>query len=137
MDEDSLVEPLILYDGVCGLCHRSVRFLLKVDAHQRLTFAPLQGDTAARARLRYPQIPAGLDSVVLIDDGRVHLRSRVFTVGARHLPYPWRLAYLGRFFPAFIADILYRFVARIRYRVWGKHDVCAIPSPEERARFLE
>ena len=136
MGEDALVEPLLLYDGVCGLCHRTVGFLLKVDAEGKFSFAPLQGETAARARAMYPTIPEGLDSVVLIDQGRVYLRSRAFTMGARHLGYPWRIGYLGRFFPAFLMDLLYRFVARIRYRVWGKYDVCQIPSPEERARVL-
>jgi len=133
---DILDGPLVLYEGVCGLCHHSVRFLLRVDRDEKLMFAPLQGETAQRARERYPNIPDGLDTVVLIDEGRAHLRSRAFTVGARHFHWPWRIGYVGRFFPAFLGDLVYRFVARIRYRVWGKHDVCALPSPEERARFL-
>lgn len=83
----------MLYDGVCGLCSRTVRWLIAHDRDGALRFAPLQGSTTAALRATYPGIPQNLDSVVLIDGGRMHLRSKVFLYGARHLTRPWCWAY--------------------------------------------
>jgi predicted DCC family thiol-disulfide oxidoreductase YuxK len=128
---------LVLYDGLCGLCHRTVRFLLRVDRAHKLMFAPLQGTTAEALRRQYAELEqADLDSVIFVDAGRVFVRSRALVMAASHLPAPWRYAKVLRFVPALIADLAYRFVARIRYRIWGRFDRCTSPSPEERARFL-
>jgi predicted DCC family thiol-disulfide oxidoreductase YuxK len=127
---------IVLYDGVCGLCSRSVKFLVKRDRARVLRYAPLQGETAAALRAQYPQIPEELSTVVLVDDGRVHLRSKAFLYVSRYLTRPWRWGYAFRWFPAFLADLGYRVVAHFRYRIWGKKDACEIPAPEERALFL-
>lgn len=127
--------PVVLYDGVCGLCHRSVRFLRKRDRNQ-VWYAPLQGETAAQLRAEHPQIPETLESVVLVDRGRVHLRSKAFLYGARYLTRPWRWAYHLRWMPALLLDLLYRLIARVRYRVWGKLDACALPTADQRAQLL-
>ena len=128
--------PLVLYDGVCGLCSRSVRFLIKRDRDKVLRFAPLQGETAAAMRARYPEIPETLESVVLIEDGRAHLRSKAFLHVSRYLTRPWRWGWYFRWMPGFLLDLGYRLIARFRYRIWGKTDTCELPAPEERARFL-
>lgn len=127
--------PVVLYDGECGLCQRSVRFLLARDRRQ-LWYAPLQGETAAALRTRHPEIPQTLESVVLVDAGRVHLRSKAFFHVARYLTRPWRWAYYLRWLPAVVLDLGYRFIARIRYRVWGKYDSCQRPTADERAQLL-
>lgn len=127
--------PLILYDGVCGLCGRTVRWLLRRDGG-RLWYAPLQGETAERLRARYPRIPRELDSVVLVEDGRVYLRSKVFLHVARHLTRPWRWLHHLRWFPALLVDPAYWLVAKLRYRLFGKYDACRLPTTDERARFL-
>jgi predicted DCC family thiol-disulfide oxidoreductase YuxK len=127
--------PIVLYDGVCGLCQRSVQFLLARDRRQ-LWYAPLQGETAAALRAIHPEIPATLESVVLVDDGRVYLRSKAFLHVARYLTAPWRWAYHLRWLPAFLLDLGYRLVARVRYRIWGKFDACRLPSADERAQLL-
>ena len=128
--------PIVLYDGVCGLCSRSVRFLIKRDHARRLRFAPLQGETAARLRAEHPAIPETLESVVLVEDGRAHLRSKAFLRVSRHLTRPWRWGWYFRWMPAFLLDLGYRLIAAVRYRIWGKVDLCELPAPEERARFL-
>ena len=128
--------PIFLYDGVCGLCHRSVRFLLHADRHKRLMFAPLQGETAARLRQQYSEFPKDLDSVVLIDNDRVAFRTKAFIMASYHLPYPWHAMYWFRWVPAWVTDPLYRLVARFRYRFFGKLKNCGIPSREDRERFL-
>jgi len=131
------VEPVVLYDGVCGLCARSVRFILRKERDHDLRFAPLQGATAAALRARFPQIPTTLESVVFISGGRVHLRSKAFLHVASHLRAPWRWAHAFRWFPGFLGDLGYRLIAAIRYRVWGKVDACELPAPAHRARLLD
>jgi predicted DCC family thiol-disulfide oxidoreductase YuxK len=127
--------PVVLYDGECGLCHRSVKFLIARDRGQ-LYYAPLQGETAAALRARHPEIPTTLESVVLVDAGRVHLRSKAFLFGARYLTRPWRWAYALRWLPGFVLDLGYRVVARLRYRIWGKLDRCQRPNVEQQAKLL-
>jgi predicted DCC family thiol-disulfide oxidoreductase YuxK len=126
----------MLYDGECGLCDRSVQWILRHDPDGLFRFAPLQGETAARLRGLHPEIPDELSTVVLVERGRVHLRSRAFMVAARHFPYPWKVLSWLRVVPAVLADVLYRLIARLRYRIWGKVDACRVPSPAERERFL-
>ncbi|HWM87526.1 MAG TPA: DCC1-like thiol-disulfide oxidoreductase family protein [Kofleriaceae bacterium] len=127
---------IVLYDGVCGLCHRMVRWLMAHDHLDRFHYAPLQGDTATRLRAMHPEIPDDLDSVVYVEEGRVHLRSKVFLHAARHLGWPWRWAHHLRWLPAFLLDPLYWIVARVRYRVFGKYESCQLPAAEERERLL-
>lgn len=138
-DHDPASDPragLVLYDGVCGLCHRSVQLLLRVDRDQALMFAPLQGETAAALRSRHPEVPTNIDTVVYIEGGRVHLRSRAFVRLARRLPYPWKLVSWLWVVPRPLADVVYGLVARVRYRLFGKLDACGVPDPAQRARFL-
>lgn len=133
-----VVEPadLVLYDGVCGLCHRTVRFLLAHDRAGTLRFAPLQGETAAALRRRHPELPAGLDSVVYVSGGRIHRRSKAFLHLARHLDRPWRWAYGLRWLPAPLLDPLYWLIARSRYRLFGRYPTCQRPSPAHDAQLL-
>jgi predicted DCC family thiol-disulfide oxidoreductase YuxK len=136
-DQLSTLPPrIVLYDGVCGLCHRTVRWLLARDREGRFRFAPLQGETAALLRARHPEIPKNLDSVVFVEEERVHLRSRAFVHAARHLGRPWRWAYVLRIIPAPLLDLAYRLIARIRYRVWGRFDECRVPDAAERERLM-
>jgi predicted DCC family thiol-disulfide oxidoreductase YuxK len=135
-DAGALPPRIVLYDGVCGLCNRAVQWLLDRDPAGHLCFAPLQGQTAAALRARHAEIPVALETVVFVEDGRVHLRSKAFLHAARHLRGPGRwLAWL-RWLPAWPMDVIYRLVARIRYRVWGKYDACRLPTTDEQARLL-
>ncbi len=129
-------QPVVLYDGSCGLCHRSVKFLLRHERDAELMFAPLQGPTATALRAQYPEIPTDLDTVVLVEGGHARLRSKAILYISHHLRAPWSWAYAMRWLPAVIGDLSYRVIAALRYRVWGRADECALPSPEQRARFL-
>ena len=95
-------------------------------------------DTTAATKATYPA-PNFWASVWLVATREIisRLRSKAFLHVARHLTRPWRWAYAFRWFPGFILDLFYRFIARIRYRVWGKLDACELPAPDQRARFLE
>ena len=128
--------PIVLYDGVCGLCSSAVRWLIDHDRERILRYAPLQGETAAALRAQHPRIPEGIDTVVLVDDGKVYLRSKAFLYISRYLTRPWRWGWYLRWFPGFLLDLGYRLVARVRYRIWGKKESCELPAPEQRALFL-
>jgi predicted DCC family thiol-disulfide oxidoreductase YuxK len=131
------VDPeLVLYDGTCGLCAKSVRWILHHERDHDLKFAPLQGETVQALRARYPNIPATVDTVIYIANGKAYLRSKAFLHAAKHLRAPWRWAFAFRWFPGFLLNVGYRFIAAIRYKVWGRVDACELPSPEQRARFL-
>jgi predicted DCC family thiol-disulfide oxidoreductase YuxK len=130
------VKPIVLYDGTCGLCHKSVKWILKHERDHEIQFAPLQGPTAAELRAKHPQIPENVDTVVLVENDQARLRSKAFMYISRHLRAPWRWGYAFRWLPAFLLDLGYRFIAAIRYRIWGRADMCDLPSPEHRVRFL-
>lgn len=127
-------ERIVLFDGVCGLCNRFVDRLLNVDRKGELRFAPLQGSTAQE------RLPAGMadamESVVYLRDNVVIQRSDaalwiVIDLGG------WRAMYRALFiFPRPVRDGVYAWIARNRYRWFGKRDTCRLPTPEERPRFL-
>lgn len=134
---------LVFYDGVCGLCNRLVQFLLKRDSRGVLRFAQLQGDLARKELVAHGYDPADLDSVFVIADWgssrqRVLKTSRAVLHASSRLGGAWGIAArIGQIVPTAIADRVYRFVARRRYRVFGKFDACPLPRPEWRERFLE
>lgn len=113
-----------------------MQWLLNRDGAGKLCFAPLQGETAARLRARHPEIPATLESMVYVEEGRVYLRSMAFLHASRHIRRPWRWIAWLRWLPAFPMDLIYRLVAYIRYPVWGKYDACRLLTTRERARLL-
>ncbi|WP_394842941.1 DCC1-like thiol-disulfide oxidoreductase family protein [Pendulispora brunnea] len=136
MTERALPPRIILFDGVCGFCDALVQWLVRVDRARALRYAPIQGETAARLRAMHPEIPAGVDTVIFVDEGTVHLRSRGILASMGYLPRPWRWARFLRWIPRAFSDAVYRLVARFRYRIFGKLEVCRVPSPEERELFL-
>ena len=130
------MEPsVLLFDGVCNLCSRLVRFVLDRDREERFRFASLQSETGRRYLAEHG-LPEDLDTMVLIEGGRAYVRSTAALRTARRLGLPWRLLYPLVLIPPFLRDPAYRLLARNRYRWFGKSDVCSIPTPDERARFL-
>ena len=120
--------PVILFDGVCHLCNGMVRFVLRRDAAGVFDFAPLQGEFA-RGRFN-------LDSLVLLDAGKVYAaEDAVLRILAR-LRWPWPLvARIARLAPRAVRSWVYRLVARNRYRWFGKHETCALPPTGSEGRF--
>ena len=132
---------LILYDGVCGLCNGMVRFILPRDRRERFRFAPLQGETARRVLRKFDRTPEDLDTFYVIADfegdaARMFERDRasIFVLGS--LGFPWFLAAAFRILPGFVRRWGYNYIARRRYRWFGKFETCPLPAPEHRHRFL-
>jgi predicted DCC family thiol-disulfide oxidoreductase YuxK len=129
---------IFFYDGVCGLCDRTVHFLLTRDRRDRLRFAPLQGQVAAEMLPPLGGRPEDLNTMYLVTrDGRLLQKSRAVLFAVAALGGAWSLVSVFKIVPRPLADAVYSFVARVRYRLFGKYEACAIPSREERARFLE
>jgi predicted DCC family thiol-disulfide oxidoreductase YuxK len=133
---DDLPQRILLYDGQCGLCDRFVQWVLGRDPGGTFHFAALQGETAARLRVRHSEIPEGLETAVLVDQGEVLLRSQaVFRVLALMGGLWGVLAWL-RVLPVGWTDPGYRWVASVRHRLKGGAASCRLPGPGEAARFL-
>ena len=134
--------PVLLYDGLCGFCDGTVQFILERDRHGTLRFATLQGDFARGVMARHPGV-AGVDSLVLVEPdvaaGRenVYVRSEGALRVARYLGGAWHLARVVAIVPRPLRDWAYDAFARIRYRVFGRYDSCPVPTPEQRARFID
>lgn len=128
-------EPVVLFDGTCNLCNGSVQFIIDHERTPTLKFASLQSD-AARALLGTELPPGDPESVMLVEDGRTYSHSTAALRIARYLRAPWRWLAALVVVPRFLRDAVYRFIARNRYRWFGKSETCRVPTPELRARFL-
>lgn len=133
--------PLVLFDGVCNLCNGAVLFIIDREPRGILRFASLQSD-AGRAALRRAgsALAEGSDepdTIVFLEAGRMFERSTAALRIARYMRWPYRALYALLLVPRPLRDLVYRFVARHRYRWFGKSDACRVPTPELRARFVE
>jgi len=127
---------IVFFDGVCGLCNHAINFLMARDQHRRLRFAPLQG-VAAR-ELVPDEVRSKLDTFVFSDQGRLFYRSTALArILMRIGGLWWLIGALLWLIPAPLRNLGYRCVARVRYRLFGKHESCRLPTAEERALFLE
>lgn len=129
--------PVILFDGVCNFCNSSVQFIIRRDPAGRFRFAALQSD-AARQLLTGRGIDTHeLDSIVLIDNGRGYTESTAALRIARRLKGWPKLAAPLMIIPRPLRDEVYRWLARHRYRWFGKRESCMLPTPNVRQRFLD
>jgi predicted DCC family thiol-disulfide oxidoreductase YuxK len=133
---------LVLYDGVCGLCDRFVRFLIRIDRGDRLRFAALQGAIGRAVVAENGRTAQALSTVLVIADygtpeARLLERSEAALFAIASVGGPWRSAAALRLVPRFLRDAIYDFVARTRYRIFGRFDACPLPSKATRAKFLE
>lgn len=134
--------PIVFYDGVCGLCQRSVRFLLARDRTRRFRFAALQSDFAHATLAAHGRDVSDLDTMyLLLDHGgpgeRLLENSDAALTSVALLGGIWRLAAWARALPRGWRDAAYAVLVRNRYRLFGRFDRCQIPPPEIRDRFLD
>ncbi len=132
---------LVLYDGVCGLCSRLIQFLLEHDHRSVFRFASLQSATGRAMVERFGGNPDDLTSVRVVanyrDEARMFSRSSAALFVARELGWPWKAAAVMGVMPTAILDHIYNLVARTRYALFGRLDVCLTPRPEFRHRFID
>jgi predicted DCC family thiol-disulfide oxidoreductase YuxK len=128
-------EGVVLFDGYCHLCDRSVQFVLDHDRRRVFRFAPSQSPGAAPflARCGLGSAPG---TIVFVERDSWSVRSSAAIRMARRLGLPWSLATIALIVPAPLRDVAYRVIARNRLRWFGQRDTCRIPTPEETGQFL-
>ncbi|KZR56801.1 thiol-disulfide oxidoreductase DCC family protein [Bacillus badius] len=129
------MHPVILFDGECNFCDSSVQFIIKNDPQGLFHFASLQSDTGQEL-LNKHNVPSDIDSMILIEGDKVYYKSAAALRICRHLRGAWKLLYAFIIVPRPIRNAAYDFIAKNRYKWFGKKESCMLPSPSVRARFI-
>jgi predicted DCC family thiol-disulfide oxidoreductase YuxK len=129
-------DDVILYDGVCVFCSRWVQFVIARDSAKRFRFTPIQSAYGTRLAQAFGIDPQDPDSNAVVHGGKAHLKSDAALTVLSNLPgWGWARALFA--VPKPLRDAVYGLVARNRYRIFGRFDVCFLPDPELRKRVLE
>ena len=132
-----LDKPILLFDGVCNLCNSSVQTIIALDKNKLFRLAALQSPTGQHLLKKFNLPTSELSSVVMIDHQKAYLRSDVPLEVMRQLGGLWQLLYVFKIIPRFIRDGIYNWIARNRYRWFGKQEACMMPTPDIKQRFLD
>ncbi|MDC0104823.1 DCC1-like thiol-disulfide oxidoreductase family protein [Bacteroidia bacterium] len=126
---------IVLFDGVCNLCNRSVDFIIRNQKSHKLQFASLQSDVGKSIvnKSGLDEIP---DSVMLYVDGKLLVRSDAALAISTYLKRPYVYGIIFKYVPKILRDSVYNLIAKNRYRWFGKKETCRVPSADERERFL-
>ncbi len=127
---------MVLFDGFCNLCSRSVDFIIRRDPRGRFRFGSLQSAEARELLSRFGAEPDTFDSIVVVQGDAISMHSDAIIEIARRLGFPWRIFAAARIVPRPLRDAVYRWVAKHRYRWFGRRSACRVPSPDEAERFL-
>jgi predicted DCC family thiol-disulfide oxidoreductase YuxK len=127
---------IVVFDGECAFCDRSVKWISNHDPVMRFRFAARQSSAGQRLLAEHGLPPEGIESLILIDGPTLATHSTAVLQIAKRLRFPWKLAAPFLLVPRPIRDFFYRAVAKRRYRIAGKLPVCSLPTPEQRARIL-
>ncbi|HMV77075.1 MAG TPA: DCC1-like thiol-disulfide oxidoreductase family protein [Leptospiraceae bacterium] len=128
---------IIMFDGVCNLCNAAVNFLIDHDSQDVFRFVSLQSDTGKSLLEKSPLNIQNIDSVVVIDKNEYYIKSTAVFKIAHFLPFPFSIIKMGRVLPVSFSNRIYDLIASSRYSLFGKKDVCRMPTPEIRAKFLD
>jgi predicted DCC family thiol-disulfide oxidoreductase YuxK len=129
--------PIVLFDGVCGLCEASVQFIIDHDPKARFRFAPLQSEVGRRLLTQHHLDASALDTLVMIEEGRAYVRSTAALRIGMQLGNGYALlAEVLVVIPEPLRDAVYSWIARNRYRWFGNRDSCRVPTFDVAARFL-
>ncbi|MBT2642257.1 thiol-disulfide oxidoreductase DCC family protein [Bacillus sp. ISL-41] len=129
------MQPVILFDGVCNFCDASVQFILDRDDKELFRFASLQSDAGQELLQKY-NVPDDVDSMILIEKGKVYYKSSAALRISRHLRGAWKLLYVFMIVPPPIRNVVYDLIAKNRFKWFGQKDSCMLPPPNVRKRFL-
>jgi len=128
--------PIVLFDGICNYCNAMVNFAIRNDKKAILKFAPLQSEAGNRLKEEY-KIAPGIDSVILIEKGKVYTYSDAAIRIAKYLRWPAKTFYSFIIVPKIIRQPFYKWIARNRYKWFGKKEECMVPTPDVKSRFLD
>ena len=137
MSTSEVQNPVILFDGVCNLCNRSVQFIINRDPSGIFRFAPLQSETGKNLLSKFDLPNDKFDSIILVENNEYYLRSTAALKILQRLGALWKIVYVFMLVPRPVRDYIYDIVARNRYKWYGKRAQCMIPSEDIKGRFLE
>ena len=129
-------QHIVIFDGLCILCNGAVNFIIKRDPNAIFVFTPIQSDLADKLMRDHQIISAEIDTFLLIKNGKAHIRTDAALEITKDLSGLWFLFRVFRIIPPSLRDILYRLIAKNRYKLLGKRDECMIPTQEFRERFI-
>ena len=129
-------KAILIFDGVCNFCNGSVTFVLRRDRAGRFAFASNQSEAGRTLLRRFGVDPDRVESVYLVEGDRLWSKSAATIAIARRMPWPWRIGVVGSVIPRVIRDAIYDWIARNRYRWFGRSETCRLPSEAERGKFL-
>lgn len=130
-------QNIILFDGVCNLCNRTVVFIIKRDPGGKFRFAPIQSEAGKKyiGNINFPG--EGLQTIIYIRGNKYYTRSEAVLRILKDIGGLWKIFFGLMILPGFIRDFIYNTIAKTRYRIFGKFDTCMVPSQELKERFLE
>jgi len=129
-------KKIILFDGVCNLCNKSVTCVIKRDKKDVFRYAALQNEAGQRLVKKHDIDTSKTDSIILVDGDRAYTKSTAALKIARHLGGGYPLLYGFMIVPNFIRNWVYDYIAKNRYKWYGKKESCMIPTPELKSKFL-
>lgn len=129
--------PVVLFDGVCNLCNRSVQFIIRRDKKDLFRFAALQGKTGQEILSRHGLPADAFNSFILVDGDKIYTHSTGALRMLKILGLPWSVLYVYIIVPRFFRDGVYNWIARNRYRWFGRKESCMIPTPALKNKFLD
>jgi predicted DCC family thiol-disulfide oxidoreductase YuxK len=127
---------IILFDGVCNFCNASINFIIDHDPEKHFKFAPLQSDFGQKTLRKFNKNTEDFDSVILLKNNQLYQKSEAALEIAKYLSGFWKYLAIFRILPTFILNFFYDIVAKNRYRIFGKSDICRMPTPDLKERFL-
>ena len=129
-------KTILFFDGNCGLCNRSVKFVLRKERNNELSFSALQSEFAKKI-LKENNITENLDTMVLLENGKIYLRSSAALRLTKYMKGLWPLMMIFIVVPPFIRNAVYNYVAKNRITWFGMANYCDLMTPELKKRFLE
>lgn len=133
----SYTHPVVLFDGICNLCNSVVQLVIKHDKKKQFCFASLQSDFGQKVLQQFHLPATDFNSFIYLENGKLYTKSTGALRLAKKLGGFWKLLYGFMIVPPFIRNGVYNWVARNRYKWYGKQESCWLPTPDLRARFLQ
>lgn len=132
-------KQLILFDGVCNLCNSSVLFIIKRDKNNTFLFAPLQSKIGQAVINEFNIDTTKTDSILLYnpEERKIYHKSTAALTIAKQLTFPVNIMAAFKILPTSLTDLFYDFIAKNRYKWFGKKEACMIPTPELKSKFLD
>ncbi|WP_405250334.1 thiol-disulfide oxidoreductase DCC family protein [Dokdonia sp. Asnod3-C12] len=130
-------KKIILFDGVCNLCNGAITFIIQRDKNDVFRYAPLQSEVGKNLAAKHNIDLDKVDSIILVTDQSAVAKSTAALRIAKHLSGGWPLLAVFFILPTFLRNAVYDFIARNRYKWFGKKDACMIPTPELKSKFLD